>query len=158
MKKVLLLLIIVLISSCRTADFHFNKFIKKGGKLEPITKTVTLTDTIKGKDGKDSLIYVKIPCICPEPVIETRWRTRFDLKRFNDSLKHIRQLYKDSTRTVVKVDKNDTKEHISDNRKEKAKSRHENRSSWWIIWIAVGFFLKIIVQYIIRYFKGYLIK
>ena len=43
---------------------------------------------IKGKDGKDSLIYVttQVPCNCPEATVETRWQTRwqtrFDNKRF----------------------------------------------------------------------------
>ena len=152
--------ILLILSSCKTADFHFQKFIDKGGKLEPITKTVTITDTIKGKDGKDSLIFVKVPCICPEPIIETRWKVRFDLKRFNDSLKHIQRLYKDSPKTVVKVDENDKKEHISDNNTEKAKSRHENKRSFWLFWIGliVGIFVNRLIKFVINYFKTFLFK
>jgi hypothetical protein len=59
MKYIVLTLIL---SSC-SSIYHYNKFIDKGGKIEQVVKTVTLTDTVT-INGKDSIIYRKINIEC----------------------------------------------------------------------------------------------
>jgi len=68
-------------------------------------QTITIHDTIKGPGGqniivtRDSIVEVK------KETIRTRWKTRFETKRFNDSLKHVRKVYSDSLRYAVKSQK-----------------------------------------------------
>jgi hypothetical protein len=98
-----ILFIFIILTSCRSAEKLHDLSVKRGIVHEPITKVVTVTDTLKGKDGKDSIIYRDIACVCPEPIIQTRWRVRFDNRRFNDSLKHVRRTVSDSTDNAVDV-------------------------------------------------------
>jgi hypothetical protein len=138
-----------------TAEKHLQKFYEKGGKLEPVDRVVTVHDTIPGADGKDSIVerLIEIPCPEPEPP-KTRWQVRFDNKRFKDSLKHVRKFYRDSTSFVLDsmgLENKRLKDSIkaitpivkSDNRTERAKSRHENFGFWdyffWVIFFAGGF-------------------
>jgi hypothetical protein len=60
-------------------------------KCEPTT--ITLRDTIKGKDGKDSIIevLVKVPCPKVEPP-KTRYEIRHMAKRERDSMKHVEEM------------------------------------------------------------------
>ena len=85
---VLILLIVTGLSlnACRTAQDHLNLFYKKGGKIDIKTDTIRLTDTIKGKDGKDSLIYKDSIVPVPYPVIKTRWQVRAENRKTKDSL------------------------------------------------------------------------
>jgi hypothetical protein len=153
-----------------TAEKHLQKFYEKGGKLEPVIKEITVTDTIKGADGKDSIIerLVEIPCPEPEPP-KTRWMVRFDNKRFKDSLKHVRKFYRDSSSFVLdsmKLDNKRLKDSIkaitpivkSDNKRDRAISRHENKSRWlfWIflLGMAIGALLGLYVRTLIRRFLG----
>ena len=101
-----------MLGSC-SKQYHFERFIDKGGKIEPKIewKTVTKTDTIKGKDGMDSIIYCvdSIPFAVYETKYIPKWRIRFDNNRFEDSLKHIRAIYKDSLKHAVKTQKIEVK-------------------------------------------------
>lgn len=72
-----LLLWIFSLQGCSSA-YHLDKFYDKGGKLDTITKIIRVTDTIKGKDGRDSIIFRDVPVQCPDPVIQTRWKTRIE--------------------------------------------------------------------------------
>lgn len=73
------LILLLILTSC-SAEWHFGKFIKKGGKVEPKIEVVEYTDTIK-VNGKDSIILVRIPVTCPEVKIpEPRWRTKLEYK------------------------------------------------------------------------------
>lgn len=85
---VLLMITGLVLNSCRTAQDHLNLFYKKGGKIDIKTDTIRLTDTIKGKDGKDSLIYKDSIIPVPFPVIKTRWQVRAENKRAKDSLNY----------------------------------------------------------------------
>lgn len=74
------------LNACRTAQDHLNLFYKKGGKIDIKTDTIKLTDTVKGKDGKDSLIYRDSIVPVPYPVIKTRWQVRAENRKAKDSL------------------------------------------------------------------------
>ena len=147
--------LILILCACSPA-FHLDKFYKKGGQVKN-TETF-IHDTIKGKDGKDSLIYRTVTVECPQPTIETRWRTRFDNKRFKDSLKVVRIQYKDSLRYALKTYKNVLKSEIKNTRStEKTKrtvTRQENKRSWWLFW--VGLIVGIIASFLFKRLLSYI--
>jgi hypothetical protein len=123
----------------------WNKFVKYGGKIDTVKQTVTVPVYIKGKDGKDSLIYVEKEIDCPEPKIEykDRWHVRRLDKRERDSLKHVEKMAKihadltiDSLNKVIKIE-----------RQKKGQARHEAKeaknakSGGWSnpwIWVIIG--------------------
>jgi hypothetical protein len=70
---------------------HYDKFLYYGGKIDTVKQTITKEVLVKGKDGKDSLIYVQIECDVPTPKIEyrDRWHIRRMDKQERDSFKHV---------------------------------------------------------------------
>lgn len=110
------LIIFLLVCSC-SVNYHLNKAIKKGYRCDTITDTIKVikvdsflvktTDTVyweKFYSSKDTIIKLKVSYIP-----KTRYEIRFDYKRFNDSLRTIRLMYKDSLRNALKTAKNDVK-------------------------------------------------
>jgi hypothetical protein len=131
--------LLFIVSGCHDAKFHLDKFYKKGGVITCDTIYVKKTDTltIKGVDGKDSLIYITttVPCNCPEATVKTRWSVRFDNKRFKDSLKIVSGMYSDSLKAAIKNNKIDSKEEEKTNR---TKIKEENRNyPWWMVFLSV---------------------
>jgi hypothetical protein len=151
--------IILILCSC-SPTFHLEKFYKKGGEIEQVEKTVTIHDTIKGKDGKDSIIYRTVNVECPEPIIKTRWKTRFDNKRFKDSLNLVRIQYKDSLRYALRTYKNELKNDYkvikSNDKTKRVETRQENKRSLWWLFFILGAVTMVIVNFAIKYFKSYL--
>lgn len=153
----------VFMSGC-SPTFHLDKFYKKGGKIEQVEKTVTIHDTIKGKDGKDSIIYRTVNVECPEPIIKTRWKVRFDNRRFKDSLNSVRTQYKDSlifaVRNAKNVLKNDYKVIKSNDKTKRTVTRQENKRSWWLFWLglSVGVIIMLLIKLGIKYLKTFLFK
>jgi hypothetical protein len=147
------LFIILLLSSCGQS-FHLKKFYKKGGKIEPIEKTITITDTIQGADGKDSIVFRDVIIDCPDPVIETKWQTRikykFDNKRFKDSLKHYLTLDKFHRRNDLKTHRIDAKTEIKKDKQET--KRVKAKYNLWMI--LLGLVLGIILHMIILKVKS----
>ena len=95
--------------SC-SAKFHQRKFIEKGGKIICDTTMVTVNTIIKGKDGKDSIIYREVSVKCPElqaPL--TRYEIRYQYKTIRDSFETIRYITKFKYKEAVKTLKNDKK-------------------------------------------------
>lgn len=110
------LIILLLVCSC-SVNYHLNKAIKKGYRCDTITDTIRVvkvdsflvktTDTVyweKFYSSKDTIIKLKVSYIP-----KTRYEIKFDYKRFNDSLRTIRLMYKDSLRNALKTAKNDVK-------------------------------------------------
>ena len=133
------IILLFMVSGCHDAKFHLDKFYKKGGVITCDTIYVKKTDTltIKGVDGKDSLIYITttVPCNCPEVTVKTRWSVRFDNKRFKDSLKIVSGMYSDSLKAAIKNNKIDSKEEEKTNR---TKIKEENRNyPWWMVFLSV---------------------
>lgn len=103
--------LIFILMSC-SANWHLNKAIKKGYKV-PVYDTIQITkmdsfpviirDSIFWKKfitTKDTVIQIQ-----KEYIPKTRIIQRFDLKRFNDSLEHIRSVYSDSLKYALKSKK-----------------------------------------------------
>jgi len=99
----------VLMSSC-SPNYHMRKFIKKGGKVNCDTTSIMIHDTIKGKNGKDSIIYRTISVQCPELVAPpTRYEIRYRYKTIRDSFETIKYVTKFKYKEAVKTLKNDKK-------------------------------------------------
>ena len=101
--------------SC-SAKFHQRKFIQKGGKIICDTTMVTVNTTIKGKDGKDSIIYREVSVKCPElqaPL--TRYEIRYQYKTIRDTLKLIKYNTKYKYKEAIKTIKNDKRKGFAFN-------------------------------------------
>lgn len=135
--------LVAMMASCDTAKrqaYHYNKFINLGGKIDTVERTVTVEKVIKGKDGKDSLIYIDVPVKCPEATVtyKDRWHIRRLDRQEADSLKrlykHREKMLKlradfveDSLKQVIKLEK----------AKKKTAKKERGWSNPWI-WVILG--------------------
>ena len=139
-----------MLSSC-SMNHHLTKAVKKGYKVETVTKEVRLTDTLT-INGKDSIIERLVKVDCPEPVIETKWRVRFDLKRFKDSLQTVKQMYSDSLKASIKTARIDKAVNKQDEKTARTVVRQENKRSFWWLWLLIGFAINFILKFILRFY------
>jgi len=155
MKKLLYLLTIILMTSCHTASYHFNKFIEKGGKVDTKIDSVQVLTTI---NGKDSLIFVKVNC--PEITVpKTNTEIRQDAKterreiKANEKiesqrLKNENTKLKEENKTLRALGKYKSKENIkinnSNNKTKRVEKRQEGRTTrkkyniWWVLFYILG--------------------
>jgi hypothetical protein len=157
----LVLLGLMVLSSCATPNpkkqkKHWEKFVYYGGKIDTVERTIRITDTIKGKDGRDSIIYRDIEVKCPEPKIEykDRWHIRRLDRQTEDSLKHVEKMAKyrhafveDSLSKVIKIERQKSRQANSD-----AKQAKYEKSGGWsnpIIWIIIAV-MAIVSIYLIK--------
>jgi hypothetical protein len=92
-----------------SANYHFNKFLDKGGKIDTTEHIVEVNKMIK-VNGKDSIITVLMPFNCPEVQIpQTRQEIRYKYRIQRDSIKTVRYVTKWKTKEVVKVAKYESK-------------------------------------------------
>lgn len=111
----LLSIYLMFLISC-SPNYHMRKFINKGGVIKNDTTIVTLTDTIKGKDGKDSIIYRTISVQCPELIAPpTRYEIRYQYKTIRDTLKLIKYNTKYKYKEAIKTIKNDKRKGFAFN-------------------------------------------
>jgi len=109
-----------------SANYHFTKFLNKGGKIDTTERVVTVEKTIK-VNGKDSIIFVEMPLNCPEVQIPlTRQEIRYKYRLKRDSIETVRYVTKWKTKEVVKV------------------AKVQNKSNWWV-WFIVGFIASFLV-------------
>jgi hypothetical protein len=131
------------LTSC-SVNYHLNKAIKKGYRCDTISDTIRVTkvdsflvwkhDTtywVKVVTSKDTIIYYKTSYYP-----QTRFETRFEYKRFNDSLRTIRLMYKDSLQSALKTAKNELK-------RERVVQRNKPVRQFKTIFIILGFFLSV---------------
>ena len=117
-----------------SANYHFTKFLKKGGKIENKTEYVTTTDTIR-INGKDSVIIIRVPVQCPDVQIPpTRTEIRYKYKLQRDSIKTVRYVTKWKTKEVVKV----------------AKSENKKPLNWFWIGLGVGIVSAVVIKLICK--------
>jgi hypothetical protein len=121
-----------------SANYHFTKFLNKGGKIDTTERVVTVEKTIK-INGKDSIIFVEMPLNCPEvqiPPTRTEIRYKYKLKR--DSIETVRFVTKWKTK-LVKIEK-----------KAEVKQSKVNVWNWFFGGIALGIWIAVFVAYLIR--------
>lgn len=138
------LIILLLLTSCSTTSL-MKRYVKRGGTFEQVDKIVTVRDTIQGTDGKDSIVFRDLIVPCPDPVIETRWKTRlkykFDNKRFKDSLRFVKRMYSDSLKNALKTHKVDGRNDRTETRQAAKVEKNENNNNTkqikaiWNVWI-----------------------
>jgi hypothetical protein len=103
-----------------SANYHFTKFLNKGGKIDTTEHIVEVNKMIK-INGKDSIIFVQMPLKCPEVQIPpTRQEIRYKYRIQRDSIETIRYVTKWKTKEVIKV------------------AKVQNKSNW-LTWLLVGF-------------------
>jgi len=134
----LLSIYLMFLISC-SPNYHMRKFINKGGVIKNDTTIVTLTDTIKGKDGKDSIIYRTISVQCPElEAPKTRWQTRIEYKYRYKTIR-------DSFETIRYIVKQDRKEAVK-----QAKISNKKSLGYIVKFISVIVGLLILIVYLLR--------
>jgi hypothetical protein len=117
-----------------SANYHFTKFLNKGGKIDTTERIVTVEKTIR-VNGKDSIIFVEIPLNCPEVQIPpTRQEIRYKYRIQRDSIETIRYVTKWKTKEVVKL----------------AKVHKRKPFNWFWIGLAIGIFTPILIRFVIK--------
>lgn len=143
------LFLLLLVCSC-SVNYHLNKAIKKGYRCDTVTDTIRVikvdsflvktTDTMyweKIITSHDTIIKYKVSYIP-----KTRYEIRFDYKRFNDSLRTIRLMYKDSLQNALKTAKNDLKrERIAQRKSPLNQIKQYLLISSFILFIILAFLL-----------------
>jgi hypothetical protein len=117
-----------------SANYHFTKFLNKGGKIDTTERVVTVEKTIR-VNGKDSIIFVHMPLNCPEvqiPPTRTEIRYKYKLKR--DSIETVRFVTKWKTKEVVKV----------------AKIQQRKPFNWFWIGLGIGLIIPILIRFVIK--------
>jgi hypothetical protein len=110
------LIILLLVCSC-SVNYHLNKAIKKGYRCDTVSDTIRITKVDSFLVWKHDTTYWEKIITSKDTIIQfrtsyipkTRYEIRYDYKRFNDSLRTIRQMYKDSLRNTLKTRENDLK-------------------------------------------------
>ena len=109
-----------------SANYHFTKFIQKGGKIDTNERIIEISKTIR-VNGKDSLIVLKVPSVCPEVKIpQTRFEKRIEYRLKRDSFETIRFITKWKVK-LVKIEK-----------KAEVKNNKNNNSDWWKFWLGLS--------------------
>lgn len=137
------------LTSC-SVNYHLNKAIKKGYRCDTVSDTIRITkvdsflvvkhDTtywVKVVTSKDTIIQYKTSYIP-----KTRYETRFDYKRFNDSLQSIRLMYKYSLRHALKSAKNDLK-------REQVVQRNKPLRQFKQLFVILGFILTLFFLFVL---------
>ena len=126
-------LMISILYGC-SANYHFTKFLNKGGKIDTTERVVTVEKTIK-VNGKDSIIFVEMPLNCPEVQIPpTRQEIRYKYRIKRDSIETVRYVTKCKTKEVVKL----------------AKVHKRKPFNWFWIGLGIGIFTPILIRLIVK--------
>ena len=126
-------LMISILYGC-SANYHFGKFLKKGGTIDTTERVVSVEKVIK-VNGKDSIILVEMPLNCPEIQIPaTRYETRLEYRLKRDSIETVRYLTKWKTKEVVKL----------------AKVHKRKPFNWFWIGLGIGIFTPILIRFVIK--------
>ena len=143
------LFLILLLASCSVQNL-IRRAEKKGYRCDTITDTIRVVKV-------DSFLVVKHDTTYWEKIItskdtiiryrtsyipKTRYEIRYDYKRFNDSLRTIRQMYKDSLRSALKTAKNDLK-------RERVIQRKSPLNQFKNLFIISGFIMTLIFLFLL---------
>jgi hypothetical protein len=143
------LFLILLLASCSVQNL-ITRAERKGYRCDTITDTIRVVKV-------DSFLVIKHDTMYWEKIItskdtiiqyrtsyipKTRYEIRYDYKRFNDSLKVIRLMYKDSLRNALKTAKNDLK-------RERVVQRNNPVRQFKQLFIISGFIMTLIFLFIL---------
>ena len=126
-------LMISILYGC-SANYHFGKFLKKGGTIDTTERIVSVEKVIK-VNGKDSIILVEMPLNCPEVQIPpTRQEIRYKYKLQQDSIQTVRYVTKWKTKEVVKL----------------AKTQNKKPFNLFLIGLGIGLLIPILIKFVIK--------
>jgi hypothetical protein len=143
------LFLIILLTSCSVHNL-ITRAERKGYRCDTITDTIRVVKV-------DSFLVIKHDTTYWEKIItskdtiiqfrtsyipKTRYEIRYDYKRFNDSLKVIRLMYKDSLRNALKTRENDLK-------KERLGVKRSPLNQFKQLFIISGFIMTLIFLFIL---------
>jgi hypothetical protein len=154
MKKLALIIILLhLLLSCGAERLH-QKAVKKGymHTIHVDTFKVSTVDTmwIEGKPYpvityKDSLVPKLVTQYVP------KWKVRFDNRRFNDSLRHIRKVYDDSLKAEIKMHDDSLDAAVKINKQDnKVKIKTKKKSNLFLFGLLTGIIITLITRYAIN--------
>jgi len=129
------LITLIALTGC-SANYHFGKFLKKGGTIDTTERIINVEKTIK-INGKDSIIFVEMPLNCPKVQIPlTRQEIRYKYRIQRDSIETIKYVTKWKTK-LVKIEK-----------KAEVKNKKTENSDWWKFWLgcAVAFGISLLIK------------
>jgi hypothetical protein len=127
------IVMIYLLYGC-SANYHFGKFLDKGGKIDTTQHIVEVSKMIK-VNGKDSIITVVMPFNCPEVQIPaTRQEIRYKYRIQRDSIETVRYITKWKTK-LVKIEK---------------KAEKVSVWNWFFGGLCLGIWIAVLVAYLIR--------
>ena len=123
-------LLLWMATSC-TPEYHLNKFYKKGGKVECDTTTLMKRDTLY-IDGDTIIVDRPITKVEIRTEYKTRWQTRYEYKRFRDTLRLIEYKTKVEYKYRTREAKNDLKTNPL---------RQVKGMIFWAVLIVIGLFV-----------------
>lgn len=146
-------------------QYHLTKYQKKGGTIDCDTTYVNVPIFVKGKDGKDSIVYQKTPCNCPEAETpptnrQVKLKYKFDNRRFEDYLKAVTKRLKARENFIIDSMRIDNKNRKIDAKAFKNKDKNDTKeATQWskTINLALWVGLILIVLFILaKIFKRFL--
>jgi len=152
------LILAIIVTGC-SANYHLNKAIKKGYRVDGFADTIRI-QTIDSfpKIVHDSIVWEKfittkdtVIHIQKEYIPKTRLIQRFDLKRFNDSLDYMRRIYSDSLRYALKTNKTQLK---TDLKQQKVKQDKTFTDTMKFVAVSLFFLFLIILLFKISRYLG----
>lgn len=138
-------LLLTLLSSCHSAQYHFDKFQQKGGKVNCITDTLIVNDTIV-IDG-DTVIVPREHYIVRDSIhYVTKWETKYKYKTLK--VEHKTAQIEEKEETKRKKEEEKTIRNESDNDRKKG-----NGGKWWkglLLGLVIGFILGFLARFLIK--------
>jgi hypothetical protein len=155
MRRVALIFIALhLLFSCGAERLH-QKAVDKGyvHTIYVDTFKVSTVDTM-WIEGKPYPIVTYKDSIVPKLVTEyvPKWKVRFDNKRFNDSLKHIRKVYTDSLKATIKMHNDSLEAAVKTNKQDNKvviKTRKKS-PNFFLLGLITGIIITLIARYAIN--------
>ena len=143
------LFLILLLTSCSVHNL-ITRAERKGYRCDTITDTIRVVKVDSFLIWKHDTTYWEKIITSKDTIIQfrtsyipkTRYEIRYDYKRFNDSLKVIRLMYKDSLRNALKTRENDLK-------KERISVKRSPLNQFKQLFIISGFIMSVIFLFIL---------
>lgn len=160
---ILIFLLLWQLAGCASPQALVNRAKKRGYTEKVVEKTVHFYDTIKGKDGKDSIVQRIVHVPCPEmdfPATRQEIRQdaktdrtalRQETKRLRDSLKQVVNLYKDSLKFATRNNRIDSRQEAKEAKQEQ--TAEQKKCRWWF-WLLLGSGLMLTRSYFSGFFRG----
>jgi len=151
----LIILSLHLLLSCGAERLH-QKAVKKGymHTIHVDTFKVSTVDTM-WVEGKPYPVITYKDSIVPKLVTQyvPKWKVRFDNRRFNDSLRHIRKVYDDSLKASIKMHDDSLDAAVKINKQDnkvKIKTQKKKSPNLFLYGLLTGVILMLLARFAIN--------